>query len=49
LENRNIIRPGNVAPALQAAQHQLEKEKLQDTLEKQLDTIYKADKEGAHQ
>jgi len=43
LENRNIIRGGNVAPALHAVQHQLEKEKLQDTLEKKLE--HRSDKE----
>jgi len=37
LENRNILREGNVAPALQATQQQLQKEQLQDTLEKKLE------------
>jgi len=37
LEERNILRQGNVAPSLQAVQQQLEKEQLFDTLGKKLE------------
>jgi len=43
LENRNILRHGNVAPALQAAQTALEHERIVDTLEKKLE--HRSDKE----
>jgi len=34
LENRNILKPGNVAPSLQATQLALEHERIADSLEK---------------
>jgi hypothetical protein len=36
LENRNILKAGNVAPSLQAAQAALAHEQLADSLEKKI-------------
>ncbi|PWN90676.1 RPEL repeat protein [Acaromyces ingoldii] len=37
LEDKNILKPGNVAPSLQAARAELEKRKLEDKLEGRLE------------